>query len=105
MTLTDTKLWQMDSEASYAKLTIQPIVTSNGTIYHVHGELHILPYPNPIGRGGGYWLPYDMQTLKEVEKFKVLWQEEINRWKPHGLVKNECVELPTKTIATQTRLL
>ena len=78
--------WMMDSQESFAKLTITP---ANGR-YHLASELRIRPYPNPLF--GGYWGSGIAQSEVEVDQEINRFQSSLELYKKHGLVRIEVVD-------------
>jgi len=92
--------WQMDSEKSYASLTITPIETQDGSYYEYSERLEVRPYPNPLGHGGmsGGGRAKDEAGL---EKVIASFHAEVERWKKHGLTNIKVEREEKRVLASQ----
>ena len=72
--------WKMDSQASFARLTITPVeLESGGVIYDLDDAIEIKPYPNPIGFGG-CWGSGVAKTLKEAKQSEKSFLKNLSTW-------------------------
>ena len=92
------RVWELDREKSYARLTIIPIVSGEDKYYQCNEEIVIKPYPNPKNFGG-MWGGNVAHSQEEVEAVI----RDFNKWvalvKPWGLEKIEIIHKPEMTIA------
>ena len=91
--------WKLDTEASFARLNITPIVaiSDEETRYYVQIDetLEIKPYPNPYGFGGmwGHGGYKPEEEAEAVQKF----HDYISKWRALGLHKIEVIHNPQET--------
>ena len=92
------RVWEMDKEQSYARLTITPIITPEGKVYHYNEEIQVRPYPNPK-MFGGMWGSGGAKDKKELERVIRGFNQMVERLKAEGLEKVEIEEMPEVTRA------
>jgi len=95
--------WRMDKEASYATLTIQPLITPQGKFYACSGSIKIEPYPNPVMYGGMY-SHASAENEGELEKVIASFNSEVDRLKQYGMERVEIERLPERVITEQPAL-
>ena len=99
--------WKMDSEQSFARLTITPVELDGGSvIYELNTAVEVYPYPNPIMFGGS-WGGGTVKSEAEAKQATKLFLKTLSTWsilnesflKGHGMTRIEVVweEKMTKT--------
>ena len=90
------RLWELDKEESFARLTITPVREGDKRYYQCNEEIVIRPYPNPM-MWGGMWggrVAHTREEIKAVIKDFNWW---VARAKELGLEKVEIIEMPEVT--------
>lgn len=87
------QLWELDTENSFARMTITPIKEGGKLKYLWEEEMWIKPYPNPFGYGG-FWAQGVAKTTEEVDRLISYFKSETERW---GLCKIDIIRQPEMT--------
>ena len=95
--------WRMDSQESFARLDITPILTLDGASYTIETTIRIRPYPNPWSYGGMFGFG-SAKGEDDLAKAIKTFHEYAEGFKGKGLVKIEVVRHDQKTMATQRKL-
>jgi len=95
--------WRMDKEASFAKLTIEPVISAQHKFYRCDSSITVRPYPNPVTYGGMYG-GSSAKDEGELEKVIASFNSEVDRLKKYGMERVEIERLPERVITEQPAL-